>query len=48
MDEDIASLLLLVFALVCPLLLAWWLLGVDARPGRQQPPARPDDGPPQQ
>jgi hypothetical protein len=28
MDENIASLLLLVLALVCPLLLAWWLLDV--------------------
>lgn len=48
MDEDIASLLLLVLALVCPLLLAWWLPGVDARHGRQHTAARPDDRPPQQ
>ena len=48
MDEDIASLLLLVLALVCPLLLAWWLLDVDARHGRQQTAARSDERPPQQ
>jgi hypothetical protein len=43
MDENIASLLLLVLALVCPLLLAWWLLDVDARHGAAAPPARSDD-----
>lgn len=48
MDEDIASLVLLVLALVCPLLLAWWLLDVDARHGRQHTPARSDERPPQQ
>ncbi|WP_439535316.1 hypothetical protein [Methyloversatilis sp.] len=48
MDEDIASLVLLVLALVCPLLLAWWLLDVDARPRRQHTAAPSDERPPAQ
>jgi hypothetical protein len=48
MDENIASLLLIVLALVCPLLLAGWLPGVDARHGRQHTAARSDERPPQQ